>query len=465
MLRQLALSIYPRLPAPLKDVACSLEGYRLQRERFGPVFERALVDLRWSQWRDEEQQRAHQLARLRQVLARAARHVPHYRERFAALGLRPDALAQLPDLETLRELPILRKAEVRELGARLHADDIPSARCVDFRTGGTTGASLPLRVTRETIARYFAVAWRMRERYGLQRGMPHATFNGRPLLPISQTRPPFWTRNWAARQTLFSQFHMRADALPRYVEALQRGRFDYVTGYPSALFVIARAILDQRARLPWRCRVVLTSSETLSARQRDTISRAFDAPVGDFYGMAEMVVAASECLEGRYHFDHEVGVVELEPLPGQPELARLYCTGLLNDAAPLIRYDTGDIVRRVTTPCACGRVGLSVERIDGRIEAYVRTPEGALLGRLSNNAFQYIDGVLESQIIQTALDHLRVKIVTTPQWRPENADALRRALRERVGDGMRVELEFVDAIPRTKSGKLRAVISELEPPG
>ena len=34
MLRQLALSIYPRLPAPLKHLACSLEGYRLQRQRF-----------------------------------------------------------------------------------------------------------------------------------------------------------------------------------------------------------------------------------------------------------------------------------------------------------------------------------------------------------------------------------------------------------------------------------------------
>ena len=37
-------------------------------------------------------------------------------------------------------------------------------------------------------------------------------------------------------------------------------------------------------------------------------------------------------------------------------------------------------------------------------------------------------------------------------------------VRERLGAAMRVELDFVDAIPRTPSGKLRAVISQLDDP-
>ncbi|MCA9716518.1 MAG: phenylacetate--CoA ligase family protein, partial [Myxococcales bacterium] len=379
------------------------------------------------------------------------------------LGLDADALARLPDLEALRALPILRKAEVQELGPRLRADDVPDALCVDYHTSGTTGTPLTIRVTREAVARSFAIAWRMRERFGLLRDMPHATFNGRSIIPVAQRRPPYWTRNWAAGQTLFSHHHMRPDALPAYIAALQRGRFEYVTGYPSSLYVIASAMLERGAALPWRCRAVLTSSETLSARQRETVARAFDAPVGDFYGMVELVATAGQCARGRYHFDHEVGVTEFEPLPGLPNTGRLISTGLLNDATPLIRYDTGDIVRRATTPCPCGRVGLSAERVDGRVESYVRTPDGALVGRL-DHVYKGLHGVRESQIIQTAPDQLRVKIVKAPGYRPEDARALLCALRERLGVAMRVELDFVDAIPRTPSGKLRAVISQLDDP-
>ena len=66
-----------------------------------------------------------------------------------------------------------------------------------------------------------------------------------------------------------------------------------------------------------------------------------------------------------------------------------------------------------------------------------------------------------SQIIQEDRDHLTVKIVRAAGFRDEQGETLVRGLQERVGEEMRIRLEFVDEIPRSLSGKiLRRVLMD-----
>ena len=91
--------------------------------------------------------------------------------------------------------------------------------------------------------------------------------------------------------------------------------------------------------------VAITTAEPVYDYQRDTIAQAFNCPVRETYGMAEIVVTASECAATRLHLWPEVGWVEVmennESLPDGAS-GDLVCTGLLNVDMPLIRYRTGD---------------------------------------------------------------------------------------------------------------------------
>ena len=55
--------------------------------------------------------RALQLKRLKDTLARAAQHIPHYREKFAAAGVAPSDVTSLGDLA---KFPFTTKEDLRQ---------------------------------------------------------------------------------------------------------------------------------------------------------------------------------------------------------------------------------------------------------------------------------------------------------------------------------------------------------------
>jgi phenylacetate-CoA ligase len=68
-----------------------------------------------------------------------------------------------------------------------------------------------------------------------------------------------------------------------------------------------------------------------------------------------------------------------------------------------------------------------------------------------------------SQIEQVALDTLVVRIVRRPEYTQRDEQSLVEAFKARLGDAMRIEVVYVDALPREASGKFRWVISSIPP--
>lgn len=464
-MEKLGMEIYPHLPHQLKNLACSFEGYRLRRLRFGGEHDKYLDWLEKSQWWSLEEQRSYQLDQLRLVVASAEKNVPYYRELFKKIGFCSQDLNSFEDLPLL---PILQKVEVQKYNQSFVSEGLSRKEMVKYSTSGTTGTPLSIMTTPSCIQKYFALPWRQKSWFNVNKNMSHASFNGRQIIPQKQQHPPFWCQNWAGRQTFFSIYHMSPANLPAYAKELMYRR-EYVVGYPSSLFIMSKYLLEENIRLPWRPIAVFTSSETLLDNQREAISQAFRAPVADYYGMGEMVSSACECSHGRIHFDFEVGIVEVVPVGDEPNVGRMICTGLINDAMPFIRYDTQDIVQLSCGECPCGRRGLTAEKIDGRVESFIRTPEGLLIKRISS-IFRDLPGIREGQIIQTEIDMLQIIIVKAPTFSQREEDELLGRVRSKLGPSMRVEVEYVEQIPRERNGKLRAVISKLNkdieiPPG
>jgi phenylacetate-CoA ligase len=402
-----------------------------------------------------------QRRRLDRLIECARHHVPYYRD------LQPPAKDEDP-LEAMRKtlatIPTLEKRAYRDQPEAFLARNVARRRLYRGRTSGTTGTALPLWYAPETLAEDYATLWRLRNRCGVKGPLePNLTFNGQIIVPFSQGRPPFWRNNAYGRQTLFSIYHMTPANLGPYVDAVHALPAKYVQGYPSSIHLVARAMLGEGRPLPQgRLTAVFTSSESLLGYQRKTIEEAFGAPARDRYGVSECCVSMTECDVRRLHVDMEFCIVEVEATEETDEYVRgpLLVTGLAQDATPFLRYRIGDVGTRSKTPCPCGRAGDVFLEVDGRIEDYVLTPDGRLIGRLDHVFKEQLD-VAEAQILQDSKDAVEVLVVPRETYSSESSRRLLKEFRSRLGHEIAVRIHLVESIPREPNGKVRAVKSRV----
>ncbi|MBW3534626.1 MAG: phenylacetate--CoA ligase family protein [Gemmatimonadetes bacterium] len=461
MAASLGRRLYGRLPIPLQNVACTVEGARLRRLRFGGSFQRRLAWLRETERWSAERARAHQDEAVRDLVRRAAGRVPYYRDLFRRAGVDLGAVRGVDDLGGL---PLLTKEDVREHREALVAEDADRRSLVEVRTSGTTGKSLRFWQEPEAIRFRWAVWWRHRERYGARFGERHATFTGYSLVDPGRDRPPYWRENRALAQTLFPMHHVTRDKVPAIVDRLDRGGYAYLSGYPSILAVLAGEMLELGRTLATPPRAVFTGAETLHEHQRAAMEAAFGCPVTDQYGFSEGCGNASRCPEGDvFHEDVEFGVLECldpEPLPGGRVRGRIVATGFADKAMPFLRYEVGDVGVWREGPCVCGRATPVLERIEGRVEDYVTTPEGARVLRF-DYVFKDAESVVEAQVVQRRLGEVVLRVVRRPGYGEPDEAHLREAVHSKVSPRLDVAFEYVDRLEREPGGKVRAVKSLL----
>lgn len=444
------LHAYHRLPAPLRSVAATLRGAGLHAWKYGPETDRladeALSRERWS----KEQWRGWQAQALQRILQCAVDDVSFYREegRHGALT-------------SLESWPILEKDSVRRSPRAFVSQTRYHGRACRLCTSGTTGKPIELWHAREAMHAWYALAEaRWRRWYGVSRHARWANVGGQLVVPVSQRQPPFWVWNQALHQLYMSSYHLAPDLLPFYLDALAKWRIDYLWGYSSSLYALARGAI-RMARTDLRMRVAIANAEPLYPHQREAIAKAFQCPAVETYGMTEMTAGASECEAGSLHAWPEAGVLEVVTDDGVIRpfgRGELLCTGLLNPIMPLIRYRVGDRVELAPPDmiCACGRTLPVIRSVEGRTDDVLYTRDGRRVGRL-DPVFKHALPIREAQIVQEALDRVVIRVAADIGYQSSHGELLAARLRERMGP-VEVDVHVMKEIPRGPNGKFRAVI-------
>jgi len=456
---------YFRLPATGQNLVVSWIGSRLKRRRFGPGFERFVGFLETSERDDPERLRAYQSERLALVVRHAYETVPHYRDVMDRLGLRP---ADVRSVDDLPKLPVLTRAEVAAAGRRLLSSRAGSLGTRKVSTSGTTGAPLTLYWDRTVSIVTNALTYRIRRWAGLEPGVRTAVLQGRAIVPLTQTRPPFWRYNRPWNQILLSALHLRSENMAHYVEATRRFGARALISYPSAASVFARFLEDMGETLPL-AGVILTG-EPLADGERELIEERFETKVFDVYGQAERVVHSSECEEhSGHHVFSEFGVLEVLDEAGEPvppgRRGRVVATTLHNLSMPLIRYTFGDTVVLSERTCPCGRTLPLIEGVAARDEDLLVLPGDRIMPPLAIiKGFGMVPGLTRAQIIQEEMDAILVRLETPSEIGPELEAELHAYVATRLGPEVRARFERVDEIPLSGRGKFRRVISKVPLP-
>lgn len=454
--------IYQMLPVPLQNLACSSYGFRERRVRLSPTFWERYEWLLRTEAMGRREIRSYQDEQVARLIRHAYDTVPYYRRVMDERGLKPQDIVSVQDLP---KLPVLRKEDVIKNIDALISTDYEKRKLVPSKTSGTTGTALRFFRSREAIAFQWAVWWRHRSRFGFHPLTWHLNFTGRPVVPASQRSTPFWRWNIPMRQALINMSQIRPDRMPAIVDFLNAREFRFFIGYPSFIHSFSLLLEEKGLELKSHPQYVFLGAENTHEFQRSVIERVLNTRVTDQYGFTEGAGNASRCEHGIYHEDWEFGVLEC----GEPELmedgsvrGKIIATGFSDYGFPFIRYEVGDTA--LWTPedfqCECGRNSKAIFHVEGRSEDYVLTPEGMRVMRF-DYLFKDTESIREAQVVQREEGAIVIRVVRRGTYSRSVENRIRDAVRRWISPTLKVYFEYVDEIPRSRSGKFRAVVSEL----
>jgi len=398
---------------------------------------------------DPETVRAFQSDQLRRLVARAAQEVPYYQRLFREAGSRADGVSEVADLA---RIPISTKRALLE--APIEDQITPGtdlSRCLVRHSSGSTGEpSVIVRSHQEQrTLRLYAL------RAALQAG---AEPWERRVFVRTDTSPRAWFQRWG----LFPLFEVDSRREPGEILVdLRRLRADVLYSFPHLLVRLAQEYIAGGCR-GLRIRRVVAGGDTFTAADKAIVREAFRCPVYDAYGLHQCELAAWECPYcGLYHMCEDGVIVEVlvGDRPARPgEEGRAVITPLHSFTAPLLRFETGDLVRLPEQPRPCRVRFQQIERILGRQRNFLPMPDGSLFPPLRlSTAIRLVDGLGWFQIQQPALDRV---IVLYEPVRGDDSDISTRimnALRPMLPPEVGLSTRRTDSFEFTPGGKLKVI--------
>lgn len=446
--------LYEAAPPSLRALAGRIYRWLPSGWRMGPAYEWFAAEALASEAWDEEARLRYQITQIKASL-RAAAKSPFHARRFARCGLNPAAFEAL---EQLADYPLLTKEDLTgEREAMVNVETPKSARLF-MTTGGSSGVPagfyLHKGVSRPKEQAYLETQWRRR---GYQLGDRVAVLRGSTA---SGNRPVAWldaARNWL----VLSSAQLTVERLPEYLDALNRFKPRHLHAYPSSVLLLARLMMEARARLDFGLASVLCGSEKLSGADQAWLERFFEAPVFHWYGHSERVVLAGQGARCNHLYVWPgYGYAELGP-PDEAGRREIIGTSFHNEVMPLIRYRTGDYVEIPEKPH--GELPmLEIAAVAGRGYEFLVSAEGRRVSLTAINRHDEVfDGLLAVQFAQNRPGEVEVRFQAGARWRSVNAARMESALRVQLGEGFRLRFKQVDTMEKTQAGKHRWLVTSL----
>lgn len=437
--------IYDQSPVFIQNIMCSVKGWMIKKRRFNKGFYKELA-----------MYESHAVDSKKELVAflSMSSKLPFYSH-----ALTPSFLKELNEnnvLSKIKELPIVSKQAVKE-NIKAIENTANCGKYITMHTSGTTGSGLIFPYSIEFENKQWAVWWRYRRALGIQLDTWCGWLGGRTIISLENQKAPYWRVNRPGRQVMYSSHHLSVKTVRAYHADIEKRKLTWLHGYPSSASLLASLIIEAGLKPIESVRWVTTGAENLLEHHVETILKAFpNAIVRTHYGLAEGVANFCQDIKANWHIDDDLAYAEFIPLNDSDNtVCRIVGTGFSNIAFPLIRYDTGDLAK---VKWVNGKP--EIIEIYGRQEDYIELPNGVKLGRL-DHIFKDCVNIREAQIHQIRKDLIEFRVVKDVNYVEKDEQQLLQEASSRLGKDVELTIKYCDSIERTKSGKVRFVISDL----
>jgi phenylacetate-CoA ligase len=296
-------------------------------------------------------------------------HSPYYGRAFKELGIDPDGVKTLADVQ---KLPMTTKDDLRDQWPygflAVSRDELVRMHS----SSGTTGRATVVFHTANDIGQWTDIVARSMYMTGLRKSdvfqnmMTYGLFTGGlgfhyGAEKIGALTIPAGAGNSKRQIQLMQDFETTAiHVIPSYALHL--------------MSVFGEMAVDPRKDT--KLRIAFLGAEPHSEKMRRKLEDFYGFKAFDSYGLSEMCGpgVAFECpFQNGLHIweDHFlVEIIDPETLAPVPEgkEGELVLTTLVRDGMPILRYRTKDLTRILPGPCECGRTHRRIERIKGRTD-------------------------------------------------------------------------------------------------
>jgi phenylacetate-CoA ligase len=448
--------IYDILPIFLQNFAVTISGYYRNRSRYGKTYydyRKYLIEFDKKSLKEKNE---NQLQELIEFINFANENSPFYKKIYSQVNIQ-----EIKSLDDLKKLPIVTKEDIRSNIETIFTVDKKGS--IEGHTGGTTGKSLVILMTKEDMMKRMAMLDHFKSRVGYEHlKMSRATFNGKHIVPPKQKKKIFWRYNVACKQMIYSSFHLSEENMKFYVESLNKFKPSSIDGFFMSICDIANYIERHNINLSFKPIAVFPTSETLTKTGRDLIERVFKCKVYDQYASSEGAPFVTECENQNLHVELSSGVFEHYSMDSNEVLVTSFTT----HGTPLIRYRIGDSMKFIESDieCDCDNHSPLVESILGRNLDYIYTAEKVKInGGNIANLFKNMPNVLiRSQVVQNKIGEVEIFLVVDKEkYKNEYDELLRKEFLHKFGNTTVVKIYHVQEIERERSGKFKFIVNNI----
>lgn len=404
--------------------------------------------------------------RIQGIVSYAYKNVPYYREVIDRLGISPAALSTAKDLA---RLPILEKKQLLDSSARFMPLGFRPETCLRVNSSGTAGRSKSIYQDRKALFR--ALAHGQRQRHVLARFVGRSAGYREMTVVRSnsvqeQIREFYEANSWTPKHLDLKRQLLPIIGVSLEEQANRINRFgpSVIRGYGSYLGALFRQAHKRNIALRPPVAIVF-GGDAMPEVDKQLIEQEFGVPVLSTYQAVEALRIGFQCEHRRgFHLsmdDVAIRVVDDHGNDVEPGgRGHLLISNLTNRATVLLNYRLGDIVTLGESSCSCGRSLPTIERIDGRSDDLITLAGGDPLHALAVlEKLQGVAGVVQVQVVQETLGRFLIRAIGTSISARESAAAeLVANLRSVVGHA-EVSVDWVEDLPRSSGGKVKAVIS------
>ena len=416
----------------------------------------------------ESDKEALQLERLQIAVKRAYESVPYYKKRFDELGIKPEDIKTLKDIE---KLPFTTKDDLRD-AYPFGMFAVPRKEIVEVHTSsGTTGKPTVSGYTRGDLEIWAEVMARGLCMFGVTEDDIIQNTHGYGLFTGG------FGVHYGAQKMGATVIPISTGQTKRQIEIMQDFGTSVMIFTPSYGLYLAEEIEEEGIDTKnMGFKAIGFGAEMWTEEMRQEIQKRFNAPAYNIYGLTEVIGpgVGLECGErnglhiSEDHFYPEIIDSQTHDVLPDGERGELVLTTLTREGTPLIRFRTKDVTKLTKGKCGCGRTLVKMDRITGRTDDMMKIRGVSVFPSQIEKALLRIDEVEPHyQIIVTRphlMDEVEVQVEASESLFSDEIKEL-VAIREKIEDyihseiGLRVKVTLIEpkTLPRSEGKAVRVI--------
>ena len=416
----------------------------------------------------ESDKEALQLERLQMAVKRAYESVPYYKKRFDELGIKPEDIKTLKDIE---KLPFTTKDDLRD-AYPFGMFAVPRKEIVEVHTSsGTTGKPTVSGYTRGDLEIWAEVMARGLCMFGVTEDDIIQNTHGYGLFTGG------FGVHYGAQKMGATVIPISTGQTKRQIEIMQDFGTSVMIFTPSYGLYLAEEIEEEGIDTKnMGFKAIGFGAEMWTEEMRQEIQKRFNAPAYNIYGLTEVIGpgVGLECSErnglhiSEDHFYPEIIDSQTHDVLPDGERGELVLTTLTREGTPLIRFRTKDVTKLTKGKCGCGRTLVKMDRVTGRTDDMMKIRGVSVFPSQIEKALLRIDEVEPHyQIIVTRphlMDEVEVQVEASESLFSDEIKEL-VAIREKIEDyihseiGLRVKVTLIEpkTLPRSEGKAVRVI--------